>query len=123
MTKVKLLIVDDEAMAAEYLRRSLQDLPNCEVRAVCSGKRALRVLGQESFDVLITDFNMPNMNGKTLTARAHKLYPQMVVIMVSGCIDHALRQWVCACTFIQDLLEKPVDPEQIRRVVLGSLAA
>ncbi len=121
--KVKLLIVDDEALAAEYLRRSLQDLPNCEVRAVCSGKRALRVLRQESFDVLITDFNMPNMDGRTLTARVHKLYPQMVVIMVSGCIDYALRQWVCASAFIQDLLEKPVDPEQIRRVVLGSLAA
>lgn len=121
-TRTKLLIVDDEALAAEFLRRSLQDLPNCEVRAVCSGKRALRVLKQESFDVLITDYNMPHMGGRTLTARVNKLYPQMVVIMVSGCVDHALRQWVCAHPFIQDLLEKPVPPDQIRRVVLNSLA-
>ncbi len=120
--KAKLLIVDDEAMAAEFLYRSLRDLPNCEVSLACSGEQALLLLEQQPFDLLITDYNMPHMDGITLTMRVGQLYPQMDVIMVSGCVDQALREWADHAP-IWGLMEKPVPPAQIRRAVLKAWAA
>jgi YesN/AraC family two-component response regulator len=48
------------------------------------GIAALKILENGHFDILITDINMPNMNGIELFNKVKKLFPQIPVIFVSG---------------------------------------
>jgi len=115
LERARLLIVDDEAEVASDLRRDLEELPGCQVATASSGEHALRLFEKGPFDVLITDYNMPGMDGLSLAARVRQLYPQTAIILVTGAAG-MLRQW-SARAFVQGILDKPVMPWQIRQVV------
>lgn len=78
-----LLIVDDDqefrSSAARRLRRQRH-----VVREASDGMAALRNLRQESFEVALIDFAMPEMNGLELLPRLKELNPQCQVIMLTG---------------------------------------
>jgi len=114
LERARLLIVDDEAATASDLR-DLEELPGCQVATASSGEHALRLFAKGPFDVLITDYNMPGMDGLSLAARVRQLYPQTAIILVTGAAG-MLRQW-SARAFVQGILDKPVMPWQIRQVV------
>jgi CheY-like chemotaxis protein len=74
------LVVDDEWLSLEYARTLLEEL-GCEVVTATCGIEALDALSvNERIDVLVTDFQMPGMNGLELIERArpdsgHIAYP------------------------------------------------
>lgn len=65
---LRVLLVDDSMVTREMLRRLLED-GGCTVRAASSAAEALRLLAEMRFDCLITDIEMPEMNGLELTRR------------------------------------------------------
>ena len=85
--RARLLIVDDEDYDVFALQRGLGKLPDCQVDTASSGEQALQLFEKGPFDVLITDYNMPGMDGLMLAARVRQLYPQTAIIMVSGSIE------------------------------------
>lgn len=81
----RILFVDDEPDILAGIRRSLrQQNLTWDIRYISSGKEALELLDQESFDVIVTDVCMPEMNGKELLDIVSNRYPGMIQIILSG---------------------------------------
>lgn len=81
----RILIVDDEPTLVFFLRRGLSEAGlNCEVEGVGSGEEALARLAFDQYQVLITDFKMPGINGLTLAAAARSLQPPIGIILMTA---------------------------------------
>src|SRR5829696_7397058 len=63
---VKVLVVEDSKATRELLASTLQTLGGVEVVTVISGFEALKVLPRHRFSLIITDINMPDINGLEL---------------------------------------------------------
>jgi len=77
-----LLIVDDEKPTREGLRAALED--RFDVYIAEDAKAAMDLLERESFDVMLTDFRMPNEDGLKLIARAKSLSKPPVCILMTA---------------------------------------
>ncbi len=78
------LVVDDDANVLDVVASMLDDL-GCEVVSATSGVEALAVLASnENIAILITDINMPGMDGHELAERAVRLRPALKVLQLSG---------------------------------------
>jgi len=64
--KLNVLLVDDNRLAREILRRILSKLGFENITTAVDGKEALEFLGKNEIDLLLTDINMPHMNGLEL---------------------------------------------------------
>ena len=80
--KPTLLIVDDEKPTREGLRAALED--RFDVYIAEDAKTATDLLERESFDVMLTDFRMPNEDGLKLIARAKSLPKPPVCILMTA---------------------------------------
>lgn len=82
----RLLLVDDEAWVREELETMI-DFPKYGITLLKSardGEEALMRIREEAPDILITDVNMPFLNGVELVKRVKAEHPEIVVIMLSG---------------------------------------
>ncbi|KPJ55796.1 MAG: hypothetical protein AMJ42_06215 [Deltaproteobacteria bacterium DG_8] len=81
--KKKILVVDDDFKIRTTMAHILE-YEGYSVSLAEDGISALRSLGNDEFDVLITDIRMPTMDGIELFNHVKKLYPQMQVIFITG---------------------------------------
>jgi DNA-binding NtrC family response regulator len=80
--KPTLLIVDDEKTTREGLRAALED--RYDVYIAEDAKTAFELIEQEHFDVLLTDFRLPNEDGMKLIARAKSLSKPPICILMTA---------------------------------------
>ncbi|MBK5541893.1 response regulator [Pseudomonas sp. TH05] len=81
-----ILLVDDEEPILNSLRRLLRSQPY-EILLADSGAKALEILEQRPVDVVMSDARMPGMDGATLLAHIHRLYPSTLRILLTGYAD------------------------------------
>lgn len=82
--KIRVVVVDDEAPYRSALQKTLTLMPECEVLAICKdGQEALDVCLADPPDVLLTDINMPRMNGTELTRRLLKQEKSVAVVILT----------------------------------------
>ncbi len=84
--KKLVLIIDDDKVVRELLREFLR-LHGFEVHSVNNGISALNLLKREHFNIIITDYSMPEMNGIELTKIVRSQYPHTLIIGISGNCD------------------------------------
>jgi two-component system cell cycle response regulator CpdR len=78
------LVVDDDPDVLEVIADMLEDL-GCNVIRAGSGADALdRLKRNDQISILITDINMPGMDGHELAERATRLRPELKVLQLSG---------------------------------------
>jgi len=83
----RILLVDDDILIAMSSADMVTDLGH-EVVEVHSGAEAISVLEKgEEFDLMITDFSMPGMNGADLTIAAREIRPHLPVLLATGYAD------------------------------------
>ena len=116
-----ILIVEDEENVATTLQYMLKKLPRCNITIAGGGEQALRLFERQPFDLLITDYKMPDMDGMTLAARVRQSYPQTVIIMITAYGDDALREQAAHIS-VQHVLDKPVELVEIRSAALEALS-
>jgi two-component system, cell cycle response regulator CpdR len=81
------LVVDDDALILDYTSSMLEEL-GCEVITAECGTTALETLATDRrIEVLITDIQMPGMDGYELVAKAQRQRPALQVILCSGQAD------------------------------------
>jgi len=85
-SQYKILCVDDEPNILSALRRMLS-LEGFQVFTAESGEQALALLAQESITVIISDMQMPHMNGTQLLAHVSAQWPQTMRLMLTGASD------------------------------------
>ncbi|MDP1879950.1 MAG: sigma-54 dependent transcriptional regulator [Parachlamydiaceae bacterium] len=92
MAKIeKILVVDDEAIMRNFLVEALKR-KKMEVESVENGLKAVSLLEKESFDLVITDMNMPKLNGLDLIKKIKEISPQTLIIVITafGTIENAV---------------------------------
>ncbi len=117
----RILIVDDEETVALTLQAGLEKLPNCEIITAAGGEQALQLFKRQPFDLLLTDYKMPGIDGLTLAARVRQLYPHTVIIMITAYSDDYLNKQAADIS-IRRVLDKPVEFSEIRRAASEALS-
>jgi HD-like signal output (HDOD) protein/CheY-like chemotaxis protein len=114
--KKRILFVDDESLVLEGLQRILRSMrADWEMVFVQSGSKALELMAQDPFDVVISDMRMPGMNGAELLAEVLKRFPKTVRLVLSG---HADRDLVMKCVgSTHQYLSKPCQPEELKAAI------
>ena len=112
--KPRILIVDDDDEIRSILDEALSSLYDCTTSNSATG--ALRTLGAETFDLILTDINMPEMSGLEMMPYLMNLAPDSVVVMISGArmIESAIDAMRAG---VFDYVTKPFDLAQVRTVV------
>jgi CheY-like chemotaxis protein len=82
----RILLVDDNSLGLAARRSVLEELGH-KVLTSGTAADALELCGKHSFDVVVTDYKMPKMNGVELISRLRKLHPATAVILISGFTD------------------------------------
>ncbi|HLE40727.1 MAG TPA: sigma-54 dependent transcriptional regulator [Nitrospirota bacterium] len=79
----KLLIIDDERVALKNLEHVMKK-EGYDVVATQSGANALKILGEQSFDVVLTDLRMEKVDGMQILRKCRELYPDTEVVLITG---------------------------------------
>lgn len=116
-----MLIVDDERIERQGLSALVEryQLPvACQTAE--NGKKALEIMENQAFDLLLTDIKMPFMDGLTLAHEVRRQNPDMIIIILSAYRDFEKAQSAIDERVYRYLL-KPVDPSQFRELMLSCL--
>lgn len=117
MTKKTILTVDDSASVRQVVAITLEGM-GYEVVQASDGVEALSRLKTTSIDMIITDINMPNLNGIELIKRVRTLpsYKFIPIILLTTVSEEAKKQEGRAVGAIAWIV-KPFTPDQLRTVV------
>ncbi len=118
---LSLLVVDNEAAHAHAMVESLEKVGfACQVAT--SGPEAAKLIQQDTFDIIITDMVMNDIDGMKLLALARERLPDTEVVMVTG---HATVPIAVEAMQLGafNFLEKPITPKRLRATVAKAAAA
>ncbi len=115
----KILIVEDDEGMRFFLSEALKK-EGYYFQAVKSGEEALSLSAQEIFDLVILDYNLPEMNGMETFARIKESVPDMVVILITafGNKDLAIEAMEQG---VFDYFKKPLEISELRVVIRRGL--
>jgi HD-like signal output (HDOD) protein len=113
----RILFVDDEPHLLAGLRRMLQIRQGAgwSMSFVDGGTAALEAMQVQPFDVVVSDFRMPGIDGAQLLAEVQVRYPQTVRLILSGYTEQ--RDLATLASLAHQFLTKPCDPGELRRTV------
>lgn len=125
LAEMKFLVVDDSPTMRRIVANSLQTLGVNNIVEAEDGKDALAKLDAETFDFIITDWNMPNMNGLELTKFIRGdtgRYGEIPILMVT---TRGLKQDVIEAlqAKVNNYVIKPFTPPVLKEKIDAVLAA
>lgn len=108
------LLVDDEPDILDSIQLLLErSKKGVHVVTASSGPEALRLLGEADFDLLISDFKMPVMDGIEFLGKARELRPDLPRVMFTAYADADLARRAFTEAFVSDFLPKTLAPKQL----------
>ena len=119
-TKSAVLLVDDEESILNSLRRLLRGQPYDVVLAT-SGAQALEIMATRPIDLVMSDARMPGMDGATLLAEVHRLYPATSRILLTGYADLTTIIKAINDGQIHRYISKPWNDEELQLVLQQTL--
>jgi len=117
---VKILCVDDEPNVLSALRRMFS-LEGCEISTADSGAAALEQLAAQNFDVIISDMQMPHMNGAQLLQQVRQQWPDTMRLLLTGTADLANAVAAINDGEIYRYISKPWDDDELLGVVKSAV--
>jgi len=105
------LVVDDDQFILE-VASSLFEFEGIEVHCASSGEEALRKLRERAFMLMVTDLNMPGMDGLELAEKVREMAPHMPIYMSTGDISPEIIRLAREAGIVR-IFAKPVDFEDI----------
>jgi two-component system chemotaxis response regulator CheY len=112
------LVVDDSAAARSHVRSVLAGLGVRDVVETADGAQAVELLKKESFDLVVTDYHMPGLDGRGLLEfiRRRSSCPSVPVIVVTTETDPA-RLAALRHLGVSAICDKTFKPEVVRGVI------
>jgi two-component system chemotaxis response regulator CheY len=116
--RLRVLVVEDSAAMRSFVTAALEQGGPFDVSTVQSGFEALRLLPRATFDLIITDINMPDINGLELVrfvreSEKHRLTPMVIISTDSRSSDRERGLKLGADAY----LVKPFEPGELLEVV------
>ena len=126
MSGVRVLIVDDSSVMRKIIERSLRQagLESLTVFEAASGMEGLEILRSKEVDIILSDINMPGMDGLEFVRqlRAQKMAGCVPVVMITTeSSEEHVRQAIEAGAV--GYIRKPFTADQVKRRVLSLLSA
>jgi CheY-like chemotaxis protein len=114
---LRVLIVEDNEINQQLARASLHRV-GAKARIAADGIDALRILEQESFDAVLMDMNMPNVNGieATRLIRKNPALAYLPIIAMTANSTYGDRER-CLAAGMNDYLSKPIEFEQMYAIL------
>ncbi len=114
--KIKILVVDDERIVIDSVKRHLRDESEFEVLEAERADKALEILDKEDVDIVLTDLMMPEIDGLELLAEIKKREAPTITIMITGyaTINTALQAQHLGAF---DYIAKPFTKSELKKIV------
>ncbi|MBF0471054.1 MAG: response regulator [Gammaproteobacteria bacterium] len=121
--KLTFLVVDDYEPMARTIRRALVDMGFREIELATNGSQALKLLQQQPFDYVVTDMEMPQVDGCELTKkiRGGPKTGTIPVLMVTGESEKS-RIVAAISSGVTDIMLKPFSPHTFRKKIEGIIS-
>ncbi len=113
--EMRLLYVDDNYTLCETYAEFFREIFH-EVDCAHNGFEGLQLFREKAYDLVITDINMPRMNGFSLIREMRRIKPDQPVIVVSAYSEVAYLSSINACN-VDYFLVKPVDTKALMEKV------
>ncbi|MBI1820858.1 MAG: response regulator [Nitrospirae bacterium] len=114
----KVLVIEDSSTMRSLIVTTVEDLKGFETVEVKNGIEALKMLPTQKFDLIITDINMPNINGLEVVSfvKGHPQYQMIPMIIVST--EQGKKEIQKGLSLgASDYLTKPFHPENLKKVI------
>ncbi len=117
--KSRILVVDDEESIREFLEIMLRK-EGYEVTTAEDGQKGLDIIKKKSFDLVISDLQMPNMTGLELLKNVRDQYPDLLFMMITafGTTETAVEAMKLGA---YDYITKPFKIDEVRIVIGNAL--
>lgn len=121
---LRILVVDDASFIRDMMKKHLRErIPGVEVVEAADGHRALAAMKNQTVDLILSDWEMPNMSGEellqTLRAQPEGAKTPFVMVTSRGDRGHVVKAVEAGAN---DYLVKPFTPEELLRKVNKQLA-
>ncbi len=118
VTELNVLLVDDSVTARNHIQRVLKSLGIQNIQTASNGVEALQILKNADFDLIVTDLNMPEMDGQQLTefVRNEMGNTYVPILMVTSEADEARLGHVQQAG-VSAVCDKPFEPQSIREIL------
>jgi len=118
ITELNVLLVDDSLTARNHVKRVLNSLGIQNIQTANNGVEAVAILSNAEFDLIVTDLNMPEMDGQQLTefVRNDMGNTYVPILMVTSEHDQARLGHVQQAG-VSAVCDKPFEPQSIREIL------
>lgn len=114
----RVLLVDDMKSARKFMRLVLEKLGFTDIIEATDGLEAVQQLEEQMVDLIVTDFNMPNMNGKDLTEHVRtKSWQSSVPILMVTSEENNARLAAVEESGVSGICDKPFDPTNVSNLL------
>ncbi len=115
---ISILLVDDSPFALKYVNKILEDIGISSISHATDGKEALELINQHYFDLIITDYNMPEMDGLQLaiSIRSESNQKTIPIIMLTSEQNRSRLAAIKKAEFAA-VVDKPFNPGVIRSLI------
>ncbi|QYJ86537.1 response regulator [Shewanella mesophila] len=119
---IRVLVVDDSKMARNIIRRTITNLGLKLITEASDGAEAIELMKNNMYDLVITDYNMPNADGLALTQyiRNHSQQSHIPILMVSSEANDAHLSNVSQAG-VNALCDKPFEPQLVKQLLYSLL--
>jgi two-component system chemotaxis response regulator CheY len=121
---LKTLVVDDSPLARKHISRVLRNLGIHDITTAENGMQAVARIESTFFDLVVTDYNMPEMDGETLTRyiREHSTQRSIPILMVTSEGDSS-RLSAVQQAGVSGICDKPFDTLTVKHMIRQLLVA
>ena len=121
---VRVMLVDDSKLARNHIRRVLNSLGLKNILEAENGATALTLLKDNTFDLVVTDYNMPEMDGRELSEfiRFNPDTAHIPIIMVTSESTSSLHMANIHQTGVNALCDKPFEVNEVRSMLVSLLS-
>ncbi len=117
MSLKKILVIDDEQDLCLIMKLNLESTSEYDVSIAFSGQEGLAKAKQTPFDLVITDFNMPDMNGEEVMDALKKINPSLPVLLFSVYHQDSTTLTSNIKNKASGIINKPIDHKQLNKTI------
>jgi two-component system chemotaxis response regulator CheY len=124
VNEVRVLLVDDSKLARNHIRRVLEGMGLKRIKEAENGATAVTLLKDEMFDLVVTDYNMPEMDGRELSEfiRFNPDTAHIPIIMVTSESADSAHMANIQQTGVNALCDKPFEPHEVKAMLAALLS-